>query len=86
VSGKIPVAILGATGNVGQRFVQLLEKHPWFEVAELVASERSAGKSYAAATDWRLSASMPEGVRDLTVLDTTPTSRAPSHSPDSRVK
>jgi len=69
VSGKIPVAILGATGNVGQRFVQLLENHPWFEVAELVASERSAGKSYAEATDWRLSANMPEGARDLTVLD-----------------
>jgi aspartate-semialdehyde dehydrogenase len=69
VSGKIPVAILGATGNVGQRFVQLLENHPWFEVAELVASDRSAGKSYAAATDWRLSANMPEGVRDLTVQD-----------------
>jgi aspartate-semialdehyde dehydrogenase len=69
VSGKIPVAILGATGNVGQRFVQLLENHPWFEVAELVASERSAGKTYAAATDWRLSANMPEGVRDMTVLD-----------------
>ena len=65
--GRIPVAVLGATGNVGQRFVQLLECHPWFRVAELVASERSAGKTYAEATDWRLSANMPESARCLTV-------------------
>ncbi len=44
---KIPVGILGATGMVGQRFIQLLESHPWFEVAWLAASERSYGKSYA---------------------------------------
>lgn len=67
--GRIPVAILGATGNVGQRFVQLLQDHPWFRVAELVASERSAGKSYRDATDWRLGAHMPEDVADLTVQD-----------------
>lgn len=66
---RIPVGVLGATGNVGQRFIQLLEHHPWFRVAELVASERSAGKAYSEATDWRLSASMPDGVRDLEVLD-----------------
>jgi len=54
---------------VGQRFIQLLENHPWFRVAELVASERSAGKTFANATDWRLGSSMPEGVRDLPVLD-----------------
>jgi aspartate-semialdehyde dehydrogenase len=69
MTGKIPVAVLGATGNVGQRFVQLLENHPWFEVSELVASERSAGKSYGEATDWRLNASMPDSARDLPVLD-----------------
>ena len=69
MSNKIPVAILGATGNVGQRFAQLLEHHPWFEVAELVASERSAGKTYAEATDWRLGARMPAGVTNLPVLD-----------------
>jgi aspartate-semialdehyde dehydrogenase len=66
---RIPVGVLGATGNVGQRFIQLLECHPWFRVAELVASERSAGKRYAEATDWRLSANMPDSVRDLEVLD-----------------
>lgn len=66
---RIPVAILGATGNVGQRFIQLLEHHPWFRVAELVASERSAGKKYEDATVWRLGADMPDSVRNLTVLD-----------------
>ncbi|MBA2248495.1 MAG: aspartate-semialdehyde dehydrogenase, partial [Chloroflexia bacterium] len=65
---RIPVAVLGATGNVGQRFIQLLDGHPWFRVAELVASERSAGKSYRDATDWRLGARMPEGAADLPVL------------------
>jgi aspartate-semialdehyde dehydrogenase len=65
--GRIPVAILGATGNVGQRFIQLLEGHPWFRVAELVASERSAGKCYAEATDWRLGARMPEAASRLPV-------------------
>jgi aspartate-semialdehyde dehydrogenase len=51
---KIPVGILGATGAVGQRFVQLLADHPWFEVAELAASDRSAGKPYREACAWRL--------------------------------
>lgn len=66
---RIPVAVLGATGSVGQRFVQLLNRHPWFRLAELVASERSAGKRYADATDWRLDALMPEDAADLTVRD-----------------
>ncbi|MCA9833723.1 MAG: aspartate-semialdehyde dehydrogenase [Thermomicrobiales bacterium] len=66
---RIPVAVLGATGNVGQRFIQLLQDHPWFRVAELVASERSAGKKFSDATVWRLGAEMPEAVRDMTVLD-----------------
>ena len=51
---RIPVGILGATGAVGQRFVQLLEGHPWFEIAELAASDRSAGKTYKDACTWRL--------------------------------
>lgn len=66
---RIPVAILGATGNVGQRFIELLEGHPWFRVGELVASERSAGKRYSEAADWRLGSAMPESVADLTVQD-----------------
>jgi aspartate-semialdehyde dehydrogenase len=67
--GRIPVAILGATGNVGQRFVELLADHPWFRVAEVVASDRSAGKCYGEATDWRLGARMPESAAALPVLD-----------------
>jgi len=66
---RIPVAVLGATGNVGQRFVELLANHPWFRVAEVVASERSAGKSFADATDWRLGSHFPEEAAKLTVLD-----------------
>ena len=64
---RINCAVLGATGNVGQRFVQLLDQHPWFAPAELVASERSAGQRYADAADWRISAEMPASVRDLRV-------------------
>lgn len=66
---RIPVAVLGATGSVGQRFVQLLADHPWFRVAEVVASERSTGKTYREATDWRLDAFMPDGAADLTLKD-----------------
>jgi len=64
---RIPVAILGATGSVGQRFIQLLANHPWFRVHEVVASDRSAGKSYGAAADWRLETLVPEDVAGLTV-------------------
>ena len=68
-NGKIPVAVLGATGSVGQRFVQLLAGHPWFQLAEVVASDRSTGRPYCEATDWRLSSYMPEGARELVVKD-----------------
>lgn len=64
---RIPVAILGATGSVGQRFIQLLEHHPWFRVHELVASERSAGKLYRDAAGWRLETMVPDDVARLTV-------------------
>lgn len=63
----IQVAILGATGAVGQRFIQLLENHPWFRVTEVVASERSSEKSYAEATNWVLTGSIPADVAGLTV-------------------
>lgn len=63
----IDVAILGATGAVGQRFVQLLEHHPWFRVAEVAASERSVGRAYAEACHWLLSTPMPSSVAQLTV-------------------
>lgn len=64
---RIPVGVLGATGAVGQRFVQLLASHPWFEVAEVAASDRSAGRPYAEACTWRLSGAPPFAVAKLTV-------------------
>lgn len=64
---KLPVAILGATGAVGQRFIQLLENHPWFEVAELVGSSRSAGKLYREAVRWVLDGEPPANVMDMKV-------------------
>jgi aspartate-semialdehyde dehydrogenase len=66
---RIPVAVLGATGSVGQRFVQLLEHHPWFRLHEVVASERSAGKPYGNAADWRLDTLLPDTAASLTVKD-----------------
>ncbi|RJS90932.1 aspartate-semialdehyde dehydrogenase [Candidatus Bathyarchaeota archaeon] len=68
---KRKVAILGATGTVGQRFIQLLQKHPWFEVSVLAASERSAGKKYKEACRWRMETQMPEEVKDMTVVNTS---------------
>lgn len=67
---KIPVAVLGATGMVGQRFVQLLADHPWFSLEALTASERSAGKRYAEAAKWYLHPPMPDEVGDVEVLPT----------------
>lgn len=64
---KIPVAVLGATGSVGQRFVQMLENHPWFRLHEAVASERSAGKPYGEAADWKLQSALPESAAALPV-------------------
>jgi aspartate-semialdehyde dehydrogenase len=72
VTAKLRVGILGATGVVGQRFVQMLEGHPNFEVTALAASDRSQGKSYRAATTWRLLGEMPAAVRDLVVVAPEP--------------
>ena len=69
---KVPVAVLGATGAVGQAFVRLLADHPWFELAEVAASERSAGKSYVDATTWIGDEAMPPGVGQLKVLPCDP--------------
>ncbi|PYQ31022.1 MAG: aspartate-semialdehyde dehydrogenase [Acidobacteria bacterium] len=66
---RIPVAVLGATGSVGQRFIQLLENHPWFRLHEVVASERSAGKTYGDAADWRLDSLLPRDASKLIVKD-----------------
>ena len=69
---KTEVGILGATGMVGQRFLSLLENHPWFEVTWLAASERSAGKTYAEACNWRVRDPMPKAARDLPVHECKP--------------
>ena len=71
-SAKLPVGILGATGVVGQRFIQLLEHHPWFEVAWLAASDRSAGLPYGEAAKWRLRTPLPERVAKMTVSPANP--------------
>jgi aspartate-semialdehyde dehydrogenase len=71
MSTKVPVGILGATGIVGQRFVQMLEHHPWFEVAWLAASDRSEGRAYEEAVRWRLKTSIPEPVARMTVSPAT---------------
>ena len=65
---KIPVAILGATGTVGQKFIILLQNHPWFEITELVASPRSAGKTYAEAAAWKQDSPVPEYLATKTVI------------------
>src|SRR5438046_3639938 len=66
------VGILGATGVVGQRFIQLLEEHPQFEVTALAASDRSQGKTYAEACAWRLPGEMPEGAKQIAVQSPRP--------------
>lgn len=69
---KIPVAILGATGAVGQRFVQLLEAHPWFEVTALTGSDRTVGQQYGDGCRWVLAEPMPDYARGMLVLPTEP--------------
>jgi len=69
---RIPVAVLAATGSVGQRFVSLLDRHPWFEVVAVTGSDRSVGRPYGEACRWVLTDPMPETVRGLTVQPTTP--------------
>lgn len=72
MSQKLRVGILGATGVVGQRFIQLLVDHPQFEVSALAASDRSQGKTYAEACSWRLPGEMPEQVRRIVVQPPAP--------------
>ena len=72
MSKKYRVGVLGATGTVGQRFIQLLEDHPQFEITALAASDRSAGKPYAEACAWKLAGSVPEYAREITVQPIEP--------------
>ena len=74
MNNKLPIGILGATGVVGQRFIQMLEQHPWFEVAWLAASDRSEGKVYAEAARWRLKTPIPPAIAKMQVSPATPDS------------
>lgn len=74
MSNRIPVAVLAATGSVGQRFIQLLDCHPLFKVVALTASDRSVGQPYAKACHWILPTEMPAWAREMTVLPTDPAS------------
>lgn len=69
---QIPVAVLGATGSVGQRFISLLDHHPWFKVVGLAASDRSVGQKYSDACRWVLNDPMPEYARRMVVVPATP--------------
>jgi len=69
---KRKVGILGATGMVGQRFIQLLENHPWFEIAWLAASDRSSGKLYGEAAKWKLDTALPERIAKMRVSPAIP--------------
>jgi len=72
MKNRYPIGILGATGMVGQRFIQLLERHPWFEVAWLAASDRSSGKKYGEAAKWRLDTPLPERIAKMTIAAAEP--------------
>jgi aspartate-semialdehyde dehydrogenase len=77
MTSKIPVGILGATGTVGQRFIQLLDQHPWFEVTWLAASDRSAGKLYSEAAKWNLATPVPARIAAMRVSAAAPDSSTP---------
>src|SRR5689334_13488700 len=86
---RIPVAVLGATGIVGQRFIEMLANHPWFVVADVTSSERSAGRRYGDAVRWHLPSTPPSAVFDLPLLAPEATfdspiafSALPAHSAD----
>jgi len=74
MSDRIPVAVLAATGSVGQRFIQLLDGHPYFKVAALTASDRTVGQSYGNACHWILPGDMPVWAREMEILPTSPES------------
>src|ERR1700753_3424939 len=66
------IGILGATGVIGQRFIQLLEGHPWFEITWLAASDKSSGKVYGEAARWKLETPLPQRIAEMMVSPATP--------------
>ena len=71
MSEKLKVGVLGGTGMVGQRFISLLDNHPWFEVVTIAASSRSAGQRYEDAVSgrWKMDSPLPESVKDIVVMN-----------------
>ena len=84
MSEKLKVGILGGTGMVGQRFISLLENHPWFEVTTIAASPRSAGKTYAEAVGdrWKMDTPMPEAVKNIVVMNVNEVEKVACHLPE----
>jgi aspartate-semialdehyde dehydrogenase len=78
---KLQIGILGATGMVGQRFIQLLENHPWFQITWLAASDRSSGKRYEDAAKWRLDTTCPERIAKMTISPAEPHSLSGEAAP-----
>jgi aspartate-semialdehyde dehydrogenase len=76
-SKKIPVGVLGATGSVGQKFIELLSRHPWFTIREVAASDKSAGQRYGDRVNWFSSAPLPEAVANLTIKPCIPDLTSP---------
>ena len=72
MSRRIPVAVLGATGTVGQKFIRLLADHPWFELVAVAASEQSAGRSYGEVIRWRETVPLPQRIADMVVQRCAP--------------
>jgi len=73
MSDKLKVAVLGGTGMVGQRFISIIENHPWFEVTTIAASPRSAGKTYeeSVGSRWKMENPMPDSVKNIVIKDVT---------------
>src|ERR1035437_10487331 len=85
MKNKLPIGILGATGMVGQRYIQLLENHPWFEIVWLAASDRSAGKPYGEAAKWRLDTVLPERIAKMVVSPAEPSAAANENQPAPKI-
>ncbi len=72
MSAKVPVAVLGATGTVGQKFVRLLANHPWFEITALAASDQSAGRPYGEVVRWREPVPLPDRLAGMVISRSVP--------------
>lgn len=72
MKGKIKVAVLGATGSVGQKFIELLTEHPWFELTEVAASERSAGKKYGETVNWIMQTPLDTNISEMKIKECKP--------------